>query len=80
MLPKQLNILRNFLRKKEDKKLAQNDIDELQNIVDATCTARTLVNEPLSFLTAEQFSKEMEKTGKDAGFNVTVFKKKEIVS
>ncbi len=61
-----------------DKKVSAADIAELQHLVEATCIARTLINEPLSYLTAEQFSKEMEKCGSDAGFKVTVFKKKEI--
>ncbi len=61
-----------------DKKVSAKDIEELQNCLDATLLARTLINEPLSYLTAEQFSKEMEKSGKEAGFSVTVFKKKEI--
>jgi leucyl aminopeptidase len=61
-----------------DKKVSAKDIEELQNCIDATLLARTLINEPLSYLTAEQFSKEIVNSGKEAGFNVTVFKKKEI--
>jgi leucyl aminopeptidase len=37
-----------------------------------------LVNEPLSFLTANQFSMEIEKLGEEAGFSVEVFHKQKI--
>jgi len=61
-----------------DKKVSAADVATLQNIVEGTCLARTLINEPLSFLSAVQFSKEMAKAGKDAGFTVKVLGKKEI--
>ncbi len=54
------------------------EIEELKNLVKAVFCARTLVNEPLSFLTAQQFSKEMVKMGEEAGFSVEVFNKKKI--
>lgn len=61
-------------------KVKVQDITELQEIVNAVYNARTLVNEPVSFLTATQLSKEIEKTGKNAGFKVEVFKKQKITS
>ena len=61
-----------------DKGVSVKDAEELQNIVDATCFARTLINEPLSFLTAVQFGKEMTKAGKEHGFGVKVLGMKEI--
>ena len=61
-----------------DKKVTAKDAEELNHLTEATNLARTLINEPLSYLTAEQFSKEMDKAGKESGFNVTIFKKKEI--
>jgi leucyl aminopeptidase len=61
-----------------DKKVSADDAAELQNLVDATLFARTLINEPVSYLTAVQFSKEMAKAGKEAGFSVKVLNKKEI--
>lgn len=61
-----------------DKKVTAKETEELQNIVDATLLARTLINEPVSYLTALQFSKEMTKAGKDSGFSVKVLNKKEI--
>ncbi len=53
-------------------------ISELNHVIEGTCVARTLVNEPQSFLNAEQFSKEMQTLGKDAGFKVEVFNKAKI--
>ncbi len=61
-----------------DQKVSPKDAEELQNLVDATCMARTLINEPLSFLNAVQFGKEMAKSGKECGFSVKVLNKKEI--
>ena len=47
-------------------------------LLQAVFHARDLVNEPLSYLTAIQFSKEIEKMGTEAGFSVEVFHKKKI--
>ncbi|MCW3125891.1 MAG: peptidase, partial [Bacteroidetes bacterium] len=46
------------------------ELTELEATSQGTLIARELVNEPLSFLTAEQLSKEIVKIGKDAGFKV----------
>lgn len=62
------------------KKVNAADVARLQIIVDATCKARTLVNEPVNFLNAPQFAKEFEKLGKEAGFKVEVFNKAKIES
>ncbi len=51
---------------------------ELRQVCEATLLARTLVNEPLSYLTAVQFSREMALAGKAYGFDVKVLHKKEI--
>jgi leucyl aminopeptidase len=61
-----------------DPKVKPADVAELSHVVAATLLARTLINEPHSYLTATQFSKEMQKAGKEAGFNVKVMNKKEI--
>lgn len=61
-----------------DKKVSSRDAEELQHVVEATHLARTLINEPLSYLSAVQFSKEMTKAGKDCGFGVKVLNKKDI--
>jgi leucyl aminopeptidase len=60
------------------KKVDANNINELQILVDATTISRTLVNEPVNFLTATQLSKEFQKLGKAAGFHVEVFNKAKI--
>ena len=43
-----------------------------------TCIARNLVNQPLSHLNAEHFSKKVKALGKEAGFNVEVLNEKKI--
>lgn len=58
--------------------LDTNRVQELLNVISATCDARTLVNEPLSFLTAEQFSIEMDRIGKESGFQVETWDKEAI--
>jgi len=50
----------------------------LEIAVQANFAARDLVNEPQMFLTATQYSKEMEQLGEEAGFSVEVFNKKKI--
>jgi len=54
------------------------EVSQLQIITDAIYKARTLVNEPLSYLTAVQLSKEITALGKEAGFKVTVLQKAQI--
>jgi leucyl aminopeptidase len=61
-----------------DKYVTAKDAEHLQNIIEATSTARTLINEPVSFLNAVQFGKEMQKVGKESGFSVKVLGMKEI--
>ena len=53
-------------------------LDEIAGIVAANFFARTLVNEPLSYLTAEKLSEEIKDAGKKTGFKVEVFNKKKI--
>ncbi len=62
------------------KKVKATDVERLNIVIDATCRARTLVNEPVNFLTAVQLGKEFEKMGKAAGFKVEVFNKAKIAS
>lgn len=61
-----------------DQNVNQNEIYETESLIRSVYYARDLVNEPLSFLTAIQFSKEIEKMGAEAGFSVEVFHKKKI--
>jgi leucyl aminopeptidase len=54
------------------------ELNQLQVITDAIYRARTLVNEPLNYLTAPQLAKEIAALGKEAGFKVTVLQKNQI--
>ena len=54
------------------------EVNQLGVIINAIYKARTLVNEPLSYLSAEQLSKEITAIGKEGGFKVTVFNKARI--
>ena len=54
------------------------EVNQLGIITEAIYKARTLVNEPLSYLTAEQLAKEITEIGKEGGFKVTVFNKARI--
>lgn len=54
------------------------DMNRLQATVEAVSKARTLVNEPLNYLTAEQLAKEIAAIGKEAGFKVNTLKKAQI--
>lgn len=55
-------------------------IEELVKLTEAVFHARNLINEPLSYLTAEKLAEKVEKMGSDAGFSVEVFNKKKIES
>ena len=55
-------------------------IAELNILVDSVYHTRDLVNEPVSFLNAEQLSEEIKDLGKNAGFDVEVFNKLKIES
>ncbi|MEN8116863.1 MAG: leucyl aminopeptidase family protein [Bacteroidota bacterium] len=63
-----------------DKETSVDQIAEIVNVTNAVFSARDLVNEPLSFLTATQFSKEIEKLSKESGFTLEVFNKQKIES
>ncbi len=51
------------------------EVNQLSITIDAIYKARTLVNEPLCFLSAEQLATEIAALGKEAGFKVTIFNK-----
>jgi leucyl aminopeptidase len=72
----------NALRELEivSKTLKEAALERLRITTEATCIARTLVNEPVSTLDAVQLSKEFQKLGKDAGFRVEVLNKSKIES
>ncbi len=58
--------------------LGAKAFEDLQAVTEATCKARTLVNEPLSYLTAPQLSEEIKEAGEKYGFSVKVLEKAEI--
>jgi leucyl aminopeptidase len=55
-------------------------IDHHNAVIGGVCCARTLVNEPLSYLTAEQLGKDIIQLGKNYGFTTEVLKKPKIKS
>lgn len=59
---------------------SEEDIEELRIITEAVYITRDMVNEPVQYLTAEQFAKEFKNLGAEAGFKVDVFNKKKIES
>ena len=61
-----------------DNETTADQINEMLILSQAVFYARDLVNEPLSFLTATQFSAEIEKLGEEGGFSVEVFNRKKI--
>ena len=62
----------------EHSALKQTDINELQVVTEANIIARDLVNEPVSYLTAEKLSAEIKGLAKESGFKIEVFNKLKI--
>ncbi|MES2619279.1 MAG: leucyl aminopeptidase [Bacteroidota bacterium] len=62
----------------DSKSADKKTLEEISKVVAANFFSRTLVNEPLSYLTATQLSKEIQQAGKENGFTVEVFDKKKI--
>lgn len=60
------------------KEAAASLVEELQDLCEATCTARDLVNEPVSFLNAKQLAAEIRNLSRNAGFKVQVLNKEQI--
>ena len=58
----------------------KNAINTIEKLANAVATSRDLVNEPLSYLTATQLSKEIAKIAKQAGFKFDFFDKKKITA
>ncbi|MBL4651738.1 MAG: leucyl aminopeptidase family protein [Flavobacteriales bacterium] len=61
-------------------KVKNKQAEELTLLVEGVCVARDLVNEPVSYLDAVQYSKDIQKLGKKSGFEVEVLNKKKIES
>jgi len=72
----------NFLKEIQvyNSDLSDEQVAELNILIEAVFKTKDLVNEPVAFLNAEQLSKEIERLGKDAGFNVEIFNKTKIES
>jgi len=60
------------------KKTKEAAVNRLQIIVDATCTARDLVNEPPNILDAVKLAQEFQRLSKEVGISVEVFNKAKI--
>ena len=58
--------------------ISEEQLSELRNVSDSVYEARTLVNEPLSYLTAEELSNEIGRISKKAGFSFEYFDKAKI--
>jgi len=58
--------------------ISTKEVNQIKAVLEATCVARDLINEPQSYLTAPQLSKDIVKYGKNAGFKVQVFDEKKI--
>ena len=61
-----------------EESFGEENIEELFDITTAVFWARDMVNEPVSFLNAEQFSDEIFTLAQDANINVTVLEKTQI--
>ncbi len=55
-------------------------VDLLNALVEGVYNARDIVNEPLSFMTAQKLSQEIERIGKETGFKTEILDKKQIES
>ena len=56
------------------------EVNNLSILIESVYKARTLVNEPVSFMDAEQMAKETNALSKDCGFKLEVLGKKQIES
>ena len=79
---KELETKQNYLAqiKLFSQSVSDAQVAELNNVIEAVCFVRTLVNEPLSYLTAEKMSKEFQNLAKESGFKIEVFDKPKIES
>ena len=61
-----------------DDSYTESDVKELVDITTAVFWARDMVNEPVSFLNAQQLAAEIEALGDDSDMNVTILEKTQI--
>lgn len=59
-------------------KITNTELDEVVNVTKATNFAKDLVNEPVSFLNADQLANEAKKLSKEAGYKIEVLSKSKI--
>ncbi len=59
--------------------LDKSSVEEINLLTESVHITKDLVNEPVSYLTAVQYSKDMAKIAKSAGFSLTVWDHKKIV-
>jgi len=69
---------KNKLRSVKVVGLSQKKIDELKNVIEANLWARTLVNEPVSYLDAVRLAMEIQKKKVVDGLKIKVLHKQEI--
>lgn len=72
-----VNLLEEVILSKE---VSDEDCEEIENIYLAVSWARTMVNEPVSFLNAEQLAEEISNLSDDAPISVKVLEKTQIES
>ena len=58
--------------------IGNDQINYLQNIIKAVFWTRTMVNEPVNFMNAPRFAKEIAVLGQEADFTVETLDKKQI--
>jgi leucyl aminopeptidase len=75
-IKKTTNILKQISFTKSS--ITVKEVNQLSITTAAIYRARTLVNEPLNYLSAVQLSKEIAALGREAGFKVTVLNKAQI--
>ncbi len=61
-----------------DGRMREDHLENLNIVIDATCKARDLVNEPVNILNATDLSNAFKEMGKKAGFKVEVWNKAKI--
>ncbi len=69
---------KNKLRSVRVTGLSQKKIDELKNVIESVLWARTLVNEPVSYLDAPRLAMEIQKKSLNDGLKIKVLHKKDI--
>jgi leucyl aminopeptidase len=62
----------------EKLKIAENALEEAQDLIKGNIIARDLVNEPANILYPETLAEKAKEVGKKAGFDVKVFNKEDI--